>query len=366
MWILHGKFEDEPTTDLAKAAHNKRGFSAAFLLPDTRDVLESRNEMQVAHNDRINQQFLEEDIQKHSKADSRVLCPSSIHHRTSVEGCCANMVAMMKTITKFDDTVMTGNDAPLLAICARRIALITSSAQFRRYQARNSELKKTQLNYYGFGVLDKCMAHVARGLRSEPMIRAASNENASSINLECITLACNVLQTGLETMASIISDAEAIEVTVLFENSEFNRRALAKANKFAPAAGERATGKRKITPTEEDSYETPEKTPGRAKNVGAIKYTGKGAMPMPGFALYPKGQATLCGATVRDNTRGCRTPGCKLDHAEHTKWPKPVKALMMAHVDKTPGMNWNDKIVTAKWLGLKLNTDKASGVDDLG
>ena len=86
MWILHGKFEDELITDLGKAALLKRGFSTAFLLSDTWDVLDAHNAMEMAHNERINQTHLKDDTQKHNKANNQVICTNAIYHRTANEG----------------------------------------------------------------------------------------------------------------------------------------------------------------------------------------------------------------------------------------------------------------------------------------
>ena len=65
------------------AASAKRGFSIAFLLPDTQDVLDAWQVLAQAYNDGANLQLLEEDIQKHDKAGTNVLCPMVLYHRTA-------------------------------------------------------------------------------------------------------------------------------------------------------------------------------------------------------------------------------------------------------------------------------------------
>ena len=62
MWFLMGKFEDEPITNIAKAAVTKRWFITAFLLPDNWDIPDAHNAMEMEHNEHINLMFLEEDF----------------------------------------------------------------------------------------------------------------------------------------------------------------------------------------------------------------------------------------------------------------------------------------------------------------
>ena len=137
-----GIFEDEPITNLGLLAQSKHGSSTAFLLPDTRDDLNMRNATEVSHKKLNSLTYLEEDTQKPNKANSQVLCPYAIYHPTANEGACTNLSAMLKTITKFDDTDIEGNDSLFLHIAAQYITMMTSSAPFRRYQARNPEGKK--------------------------------------------------------------------------------------------------------------------------------------------------------------------------------------------------------------------------------
>ena len=58
MWMLMGTFDSEPIAYLAVSAQSKRGFDTEFSLPDTRDVLEARNTMELDHKERVNRAFL--------------------------------------------------------------------------------------------------------------------------------------------------------------------------------------------------------------------------------------------------------------------------------------------------------------------
>ena len=81
IWFLVGRFDDEPLSDLASVAKEKKGFSATlFLLPDTQDDLGTRQALEQAHHNGANLQLLVKDIQKHNKASSQVLCPDAIYH----------------------------------------------------------------------------------------------------------------------------------------------------------------------------------------------------------------------------------------------------------------------------------------------
>ena len=60
-----------------------------------------------------------------------------------------------------------------------------------------------------FGLLEKVVAHVTRSLRSEHSIQAATKQNTSAIESECVTLGSNLLETDFETISNVISGAEA-------------------------------------------------------------------------------------------------------------------------------------------------------------
>ena len=134
MWLLTGRFEDKLMNNLELAASAKQGFSTAFLLPDTQDVLDAPQVLAQSHNDGANLQLLETDIQKHDKAGTDVLCPPAIYHRTSTEVACLNLSAIVKITTPFIETVLIGHDTPFLQISARRITLMTNLAAFCQYQ----------------------------------------------------------------------------------------------------------------------------------------------------------------------------------------------------------------------------------------
>ena len=99
MWLLTGRFEDEFLRNLEDTAKENGGFSTAFFLLNAQDVLEERQVLAQPHRDGANLQLIEEDIQKHDKAATNVLCASSIYHRISTEVACANLSCLMKTIT---------------------------------------------------------------------------------------------------------------------------------------------------------------------------------------------------------------------------------------------------------------------------
>ena len=67
MWFMTGKVDDEPLRTLDDAEKTKSGFSAAFLLPDTRDVLEEREALAQAQVDGSNLQLIEADVRKHCR-----------------------------------------------------------------------------------------------------------------------------------------------------------------------------------------------------------------------------------------------------------------------------------------------------------
>ena len=364
MWFMTGKVDDEPLRSLDDAAKSKSGFSAAYLLPDDRTTLEQRDALAQAHDESSDLQLLEADVRKHNKAMTDVLVASMIFHRTSIEIACANLGCLLKTITDFVDTDITGNDTPFLQVAARRLALIISSTEFRRYQARNPDTLKNKLNYLAFSLLNKVIAAMAKSLRDEPSIMAASKMNVNGINLASVKLANKILQTGLENISNIISGAEAMEVCVLYNNSIFHERWLKKQQKVTINIDDddgpvSATGRRKsLTVDEED--EPAQKIPRKDKgNVGPLIYSGKGIIPLPKFTEYPEGEVALCGAAARNGTRGCNRASCKLDHSAPQSWSKGKKKLMIKLVKATDDMSWNMAVVDNKWLGVKAS--KASG-----
>ena len=87
MWFMTGKVDDEPLRILDDAAKTKSGFSAAFLLPDTRDVLEEREALAQAQVHSSNLQLIEADVRKHEKALTDVfswLQSSSTEHQSKL------------------------------------------------------------------------------------------------------------------------------------------------------------------------------------------------------------------------------------------------------------------------------------------
>ena len=69
---------------------------------------------------------------------------------------------------------------------------------------------------------------MAKSLRDEPSIMAASKMNVDGVNLASVKLAHKILQTGLENISNIVSGAETMEVCVLYTNSVFHERWLKK------------------------------------------------------------------------------------------------------------------------------------------
>ena len=99
---------------------------------------------------------------------------------------------------------------------------------------------------------------MAKSLRDEPSIMAASKMNVNGINLASVKLANKILQAGLENITNIVSGAEAMEVCVLYNNSIFHERWLKKQQKVTINIDDdegpvSATGRRKsLTVDEED------------------------------------------------------------------------------------------------------------------
>ena len=58
---------------------------------------------------------------------------------------------------------------------------------------------------------------------------------------------------------------------------------------------------------------------------------------------------------MRNGTRGCNKPTCKLDHRPPQKWSKEKKKLIIKLVKTTDDMTWNMAVVDNKWLGVKAS-----------
>jgi hypothetical protein len=213
-----------------------------------------------------------------------------------------------------------------------------------------------------FSLLNKVMAAMAKSLRDEPSIMAASKMNVDGVNLASVKLAHKILQTGLENITNIVSGAETMEVCVLYTNSIFHERWLKKQQQvtinledYDDATSAAATGRRKSL-TVEENEEPAKKIPRKDKgNVGPLIYTGDGILPLPSFSDYPNGEIALCGAAARNGTRGCNKPNCKLDHNPPQKWSKGKKKLIIKLVKETDDMSWNMAVVDKKWLGSKAS-----------
>ena len=136
MWTLTGKFDSEPITNLAVAAQSKQGFGTAFFLPGTQDILGVCSAMELDHNECVNQVFLEDDTQKHNKTIPQLLSVKNIYHCSVIEGGCANLMSVLLMLIEFDTTAVVGNEVPFLHKTDIRIALMTSSTLFCRYQER--------------------------------------------------------------------------------------------------------------------------------------------------------------------------------------------------------------------------------------
>ena len=102
---------------------------------------------------------------------------------------------------------------------------------------------------------------------------AASNHSSIVIVVEGVTLASNVLEAGLMTMENVILDAEAINVSLLFQKSEFHKQAMAKSNKTIININQ-GTSCRKTPLVKAPAFMTPAKR-AKVKNVGIIKHQGK-------------------------------------------------------------------------------------------
>ena len=80
-----------------------------------------------------------------------------------------------------------------------------------------------------FAILDRAVTHLTRLLKNEPSIGSAAKESIDKIQLKCVILANKVLETGLSHMLNVISGAEEVENSLIYSNSEFHRKSLAKA-----------------------------------------------------------------------------------------------------------------------------------------
>ena len=362
MWFLEMKLSAKPIADLSEASNTQGGFCTALFLPDTRDILEQREVMGEEHDAQENLGLLELDAQKLGRANTRVLCTKNIYHRSTVEGGCANISAAVLTICDFDSEATEGNEIPFVHRVAWRIALVMSLVAYCRHQECSNNAAK--LNYYMFAVLNRAITHMARLLKNEPSIGSAADENISKIQLECVVLADKVIETGLAHMLNVISGAEEVENSLIYTNSEFNRKHLAKLAHVAP--------KRQREKAEEYEPQAPPTKTAKAdrlkqKQAGPIIWNGSGAMPMPEFDAYPKGEKPCCAGIVKDKTWGCgsRTK-CELDHSPHDQWSKPKATFMQKFVKATANMWWNKELVSDEWLGKRLNntiSGKASGTE---
>ena len=363
MWLLEMKLYAKPIADLSEASNAQGGFCTALFLPDTRDILEQREVMGEEHDAQENLAYLELDAQKLGRANTKVLCTKNIYHRSTVEGGCANISAAVLTVVNFDSEATEGNETPFVHRVARRIALVMSSVAYRRHLERSNNAAK--LNYYMFAVLDRAITHMARLLKNEPSIGSAADESITKIQLECVVLADKVIKTGLAHMLNVISGAEEVENSLIYTNSEFNRKHLAKLAQAVP--------KRQQEKTEEYELQAPPtkaakaERSGKQKQAGPIIWNGSGTMPMPEFDAYPKGEKPCCAGIVKDKTWGCGSRRkCELDHAPHDQWSKPKATFMQKFVKATANMWWNRDLVSDEWLGKRLNnnlTGKESGKD---
>ena len=313
------------------------------------------------HDAQENLGYLEMDTQKLAKANTKVLCTKNIYHRSTVEGGCANILSALLTVVDYDTETIEGNEVLFLHQAARRIALLMSSVSYRCYQERNTTPARS--NYYMFAVLDRAVTHIAKMLRNKPSISAAAESSISNIQLECVVLADKVLETGLTHMLNVISGAEEAEISLIYTNSEFHRKALAKADK--------PDTKRQRDKSEANDLHTPPPTRQKqergGKKAGPICWNGKGPMPMPDFDSYPKGEKPICAGTAKNDSWGCRAKNnCDLDHTPHDKWSKPKATFLQKFVKATTNMFWNKDVVSDEWLGINVGNriptkDKASG-----
>ena len=138
---------------------------------------------------------------------------------------------------------------------------------------------KNKLNYLGLSLLNKVMAAMARGLRNEPSIMAASKMNVDAVNLDSVKLANKILQAGLENITNIVTGAKTMEVCVLYSNSIFHKRQLAKQQKYIINLNDyeddeaSVSGGRKTAPPLDEEDDPPKKVPRKKYgNVGPLLY----------------------------------------------------------------------------------------------
>ena len=140
------------------------------------------------------------------------------------------------------------------------------------------------------------MAAMARGLRDEPLIMAASKMNFDGVNLAAVKLTYKILQSGLDNTTNIVSGVETMEVYVLYSNSIFHKRSLAKKlkatiniNDYEDDNAGVEGGRRKGPPIEEEDEPLKKAAQKSHGNVGPLIYTGDSILPLPKFGDYPTG-----------------------------------------------------------------------------
>ena len=234
MRLIQMKMAVKPIMDITEASNTQGGFCIALSLPNTRDILEQREVMCEEHDAQENLGFFKMDAQKLGRVNTKVLCTKNICHIPTVKGGCKNISSALITVVKYNSDDTDGNEIMFLHLSARRITLLMSLVVYCCHQVCSASPARS--NYYMLAVLDRAITHIARLLKNEPSIRSAAKESINNIQLECVVLADKVLKTGLTHMLNVVSRVEDVEISLIYMNSKFHRKASAKA---APAATKR-------------------------------------------------------------------------------------------------------------------------------
>ena len=361
--IANVMLSDKPIKDLAKVSTNATwGLTVGTFLPPNKEAISAVSEIEDEGKRRDLQVFLGEHSSKTKSVSMKMQHSSRIEDRWQIVSCCANISSTLHALCDFDITSISYDDAPHVHVEARKLALAIHSGEYTGFH-ENHPSRITKLNYHAFGVLDRTMVVGGMVLKEEESITAAcAHKGDGTINPAHAILAKRTLEKGLGSISGVIRAAETLESTEAYKNSPFYK---AKRKRHADSSDEdegddsddgdrkpRASRSSKRSNNAGDDTKSGKKP----KNVGAI-ITEKGMkyLPMPDDKDFPEGEVVLCGARLRDGTRGCQNSECKKDHRHIRKWSKPLLKFMIKHVDNTDGISWNPRVATPSILGLKYN-----------
>ena len=209
------------------------------------------------------------------------------------------------------------------------------------------------LHYWTFNLLDRVQTTIFKVLEDEGSITAASpslgNAKVDQINISHARMAKRTLNNGLATLASVLADAETLEVVTLYKNSKFYEATQARHH---AASGNGHPSPADHNPNKKTKREQIEKP----RKPGPIN-TSVQFVVMP--TTWPSGETPLCAGTLRNLSKGCGNPAtCTKSHLHISKWSKKMLDFMKAHVKTNADtLSWNHKFATAKIMGLKYHNE---------